>query len=102
KKAYDDLIKKGILANEELEKLKKSIYEPTIVTKKGEKVKSKIPTREKYTRAEIFDLYNFIQGYALGEQMDFFDRKDEYLEKKPRKTTPDDIIPQSPYAGRMK
>src|SRR5690606_18501269 len=75
--------------------LRKSLFETINVTREGGKKDDKITITDEdvYNRAELFSLYNFLHGYSLGEQIDFYGLKDKYLEKKKRKTRDDEVIP---------
>src|SRR5690606_35373626 len=92
---YFELLTKGKIANEHLEKLRKSLFETINVTREGKRKSDKTPITDEdvYNRAELFSLYNFLHGYSLGEQIDFYGLKDKYLEKEKRKTRDDEVVP---------
>src|SRR5690606_23720559 len=91
RKAYNDLVNKGILAENELQKLKKSMLD-TGYPDSWYQVS--------LTRAEHFNLANFLFGYAYGEQLQFvtIKKRDEIREEEPRMPRDDELV--IPEGGR--
>lgn len=118
KEAFDDLQKKAVFSDKELQKLRDSLLESDEQTKndfkriaeQGKKYVNPQKVRDLgYYRIDAFSIYNFLHGYALGEQIQFFegykDRKkmeqdiDKYLEDKRRESTPEEL--NMPLGGRQ-